>query len=67
MAKLLISINSFGNFAVGAEPVKVSLTDVLSEKICKLQTEASNAGLNQCQENKGDKAKFDVILTVHRR
>jgi len=46
MAKLLISINSFGNFAVGAEPVKVSLTDVLSEKICKLQTEASNAGLN---------------------
>ena len=46
MAKLLISINSFGNFAVGAEPVKVSLIDVLSEKICKLQTEASTARLN---------------------
>ena len=58
MANLFISINLFSNFVVGAEPIKVSLTDLLSEKLCKLQTEAATAGLNERQENKGDKDKF---------
>ena len=46
MANLYISVNVFSNFVVGAEPMKFSLTDLLSEKICNLQTEVATAGIN---------------------
>jgi len=46
MANLLITINIFSNFVVGAEPINFSLSDLLFEKICILQKEAATAKLN---------------------